>query len=324
MSYKVVKPTSKVVKKSTIVIPKKKIEMAPAAKPKPVAKPKAKPKKKMAVKITSKTDPKNKTMSAINAKKSDRESESFVDAGEAGAGAGEPAGGINYTGKILIDESGHMLVGNKKYQKFIGTRKNGDLILETVNQFGDYEENQGLTAKGKKKTRIMKRTELKNLLKKPLTYNIVDKPLEHFKGDISDKRWLSWSMNPTEDLNRLSRVFSNYIKDNELGDYSDTDDTLRGPGRLYHIKNFKIKDTTGNMMYYTFYFKKYTSPYGGHYLMDYNGPKRPYGIVKNIEKSGQENVNRKILVYAKDTTKGWEFIPANKKGVMEYYDLEAN
>ena len=45
----------------------------------------------MVVKVTSKTDPKNKTMSAINAKKSDRESESFVDAGEAGAGAGEPA-----------------------------------------------------------------------------------------------------------------------------------------------------------------------------------------------------------------------------------------
>ena len=63
------KKVGKVVKKSTIVIPKKKIEMATAAKPKPVAKPKAKPKKKMMVKVTSKTDPMNKTMSAINAKK---------------------------------------------------------------------------------------------------------------------------------------------------------------------------------------------------------------------------------------------------------------
>ena len=162
------KKVGKVVKKGTIVVPKKKIEMATAAKPKPVAKPKAKPKKKMVVKVTSKTDPKNKTMSAINAKKSDRESESFVDAGEAGAGAGEPAGGINYTGKILIDESGHMLVGNKKYQKFIGTRKNGDLILETVNQFGDYEENQGLTAKGKKKKNNYEKNRIKKFIKKTI------------------------------------------------------------------------------------------------------------------------------------------------------------
>ena len=63
------KKVGKVVKKGTIVVPKKKIEMATVAKPKPVAKPKAKPKKKMVVKITSKTDPANKTMSAINAKK---------------------------------------------------------------------------------------------------------------------------------------------------------------------------------------------------------------------------------------------------------------
>ena len=311
---------NKVVKIGTITIPKKKIDNAKVRKPvaKPVAK--AKPKKKMVLKITKKSDPNNKTMQKIYDKQ-DREAEPFVDAGEAGAGAGEPAGGVNYTGKILIDESGHMLVGNKQYSKFIGTRKNGDLILETVNQFGDYEENQGLTAKGKKKTRIMKRTELKNLLKKPLTYNIVDKPLEHFKGDISDKRWLSWSMNPTEDLNSLSRVFSHYIKDNELGDYSNTDDKLKGPGKLYHTKNFKIKDTNGNMIYYTFYFQKYKMGVKD-YVMAFDGPGRPYGIAKNREKSGQENVNRKILVYAKDTTKGWEFISPNKKGAEGYYDLE--
>lgn len=81
---------NKVVKIGTITIPKKKIDNAKVRKPvaKPVAK--AKPKKKMVLKITKKNDPKNKTMQKIYDRQ-DREAEPFVDAGEAGAGAGEPA-----------------------------------------------------------------------------------------------------------------------------------------------------------------------------------------------------------------------------------------